>query len=115
MGRKISIIKNITFGVLLAYTLNGVFTFHKAVQCANQKWATPAGQEYQQILPELEHYKKLSEVNPAFLSEEGKKHFKEVVITLTDKKAKLEEELKPYDKEQEKWLYRGINPLNYLK
>ncbi|MDP2907428.1 MAG: hypothetical protein Q8O03_05810 [Nanoarchaeota archaeon] len=81
----------------------------------NQRNNTPAYQELVKISQEMKDLTSIDKNYNTYLSEEGKKAIEQRITVLTEKKGQLIPEIKPYEEKADKWIQRGLNPLEYLK
>ncbi len=81
----------------------------------NQRNKTPAYQEFVKVSKEMKDLGIINKDYNTYLSEEGKKAIEQRITVLTEKKGQLIPEIKPYEEKADKWIQRGLNPLEYLK
>lgn len=81
----------------------------------NQRNKTPAYQELVKISQEMKDLTIIDKDYKVYLSNEGKKAIEQRMVVLTEKKKQLIPEVKPYEEKADKWIQRGLNPLEYLK
>lgn len=81
----------------------------------NQRNNTPAYQEFVKISKEMKDLTIIEKDYNIYLSNEGKKAIEQRIVVLTEKKKQLIPEIKPYEEKADKWIQRGLNPLEYLK
>ena len=81
----------------------------------NQRNNTPAYQELVKVSQEMKDLTIIDKDYNTYLSNEGKKAIEQRIVVLTEKKGQLILEIKPYEEKADKWIQRGLNPLEYLK
>jgi len=106
----------IPVGVLsVAYLVNVHVCEKKYVSSMNQRNKTPAYQEFVKIDAEMKNLIIIDKDYNMYLSEKGKKDIEKRLKAIQERKEQLIPEIKPYEEQAEKWINRGLNPLEYFK
>jgi len=99
----------------VGYLVNTSVCAHMRDYHFNQMSKTPAYQEFVKVSKEVDDLNIINKTYSSYLSEEGKKALEQRVAVLTEKKNQLIPELEPYEEKANKWVQRGVNPLEYFK